>query len=194
MFACVVGCGLALASAESFAAQQEQPKMPYWQDLQTVSVNREAPRTSFIYWQDLQTVSVNREAPRTSFMTYDDREAALSGKYENSRFYRLLNGTWKFLYSDSHRRLPADVTSATADLAGWCDIQVPGNWEVQGHGVAIYTNQWFEFKASDPQPPLLPDDIPVGVYRREIDIPAEWLQTRDQVGCLCLYQRAGSGI
>ena len=90
-----------------------------------------------------------------------------------------LNGTWKFLYSDSHRRLPADVTSATADLAGWCDIQVPGNWEVQGHGVAIYTNQWFEFKASDPQPPLLPDDIPVGVYRREIDIPAEWLQTRD---------------
>ena len=159
MFACVVGCGLALASAESFAAQQEQPKMPYW--------------------QDLQTVSVNREAPRTSFMTYDDREAALSGKYENSRFYRLLNGTWKFLYSDSHRRLPADVTSATADLAGWCDIQVPGNWEVQGHGVAIYTNQWFEFKASDPQPPLLPDDIPVGVYRREIDIPAEWLQTRD---------------
>ena len=139
MFACVVGCGLALASAESFAAQQEQPKMPYW--------------------QDLQTVSVNREAPRTSFMTYDDREAALSGKYENSRFDRLLNGTWKFLYSDSHRRLPADVTSATADLAGWCDIQVPGNWEVQGHGVAIYTNQWFEFKASDPQPPLLPDEL-----------------------------------
>ena len=48
MFAYVVGCGLPLASSESFAAQQEQPKMPYWQDLQTLSVNREAPRTSFM--------------------------------------------------------------------------------------------------------------------------------------------------
>ena len=105
MFACVVGCGLALASAESFAAQQEQPKMPYW--------------------QDLQTVSVNREAPRTSFMTYDDREAALSGKYENSRFYRLLNGTWKFLYSDSHRRLPADVTSRCRATGKYRDMAWP---------------------------------------------------------------------
>lgn len=25
------------------------------------------------YWQDIQTVSVNREEPRTAFMTYDSR-------------------------------------------------------------------------------------------------------------------------
>ena len=50
------------------------------------------------YWQDIQTVSVNREPPRTAFMTYDSRQSALSGKYENSNFYKLLNGTWKFYY------------------------------------------------------------------------------------------------
>ncbi|KAA5431819.1 hypothetical protein F2Y83_21305, partial [Bacteroides cellulosilyticus] len=51
------------------------------------------------YWQDIQTVSVNREEPRTAFMTYDSRQSALSGEYENSKYYKLLNGTWKFYYS-----------------------------------------------------------------------------------------------
>ena len=41
-------------------------------------------------------------------------------------------------------------------------IQVPGNWEVQGYGVPIYTNHGYEFKALNPQPPQLPEDIPVG--------------------------------
>lgn len=127
------------------------------------------------YWQDIQTVEVNREAPRTAFMTYDDRANAMTGKYENSKYYKLLNGTWKFYYSDSHKNLPADLTATTANLTGWHDITVPGNWEVQGHGVAIYTNHGYEFKASNPQPPQLPDDIPVGTYRREINIPADWM-------------------
>lgn len=127
------------------------------------------------YWQDIQTVAVNREEPRTAFMTYDTRPDALTGKYENSKYYELLNGIWKFYYSDSHRKLPADIISANADIAGWCDIQVPGNWEVQGYGIAIYTNHGYEFKASNPQPPQLPEDVPVGVYRKEITIPEGWL-------------------
>lgn len=128
------------------------------------------------YWQDIQTVSVNREEPRTAFMTYDNRQDALSGKYESSKYYTLLNGTWKFYYSDSHRNLPADAVQPVADMKGWCDIQVPGNWEVQGHGVAIYTNHGYEFKALNPQPPKLPDDIPVGIYRREITVPHDWME------------------
>lgn len=128
------------------------------------------------YWQDIQTVSVNREEPRTAFMTYDNRQDALSGKYESSKFYTLLNGTWKFYYSDSHRNLPADAVQPAADLKGWGEIQVPGNWEVQGHGVAIYTNHGYEFKALNPQPPNLPDDIPVGIYRREITVPQDWME------------------
>ena len=89
------------------------------------------------YWQDIQTVSVNREAPRTAFMTYDTRQAALNGKYENSKYYKLLNGTWKFYYSDSHRNLPADAVQTVAEMKGWNDIQVPGNWEAQGYGIPI---------------------------------------------------------
>lgn len=142
----------------------------------SVSVKSNANDNNHLpYWQDIQTVSVNREAPRTAFMTYNDRQTALSGKYENSKFYKLLNGTWKFYYSDSHRNLPEDAVRAVADMKGWNDIQVPGNWEVQGHGVPIYTNHGYEFKALNPQPPQLPEDIPVGIYRREITVPDDWM-------------------
>ena len=62
------------------------------------------------YWQDIQTVSVNREEPRTAFMTYDSRQSALSGEYENSKYYKLLNGTWKFYFVDSYKKLPDNIT------------------------------------------------------------------------------------
>ena len=37
-----------------------------------------------------------------------------------------------------------------------------------------YTNHGYEFKPRNPQPPTLPEANPVGVYRRDIDIPADW--------------------
>ena len=39
------------------------------------------------YWQDIQVVAVNKEAPRSSFMSYEDRATALSSRYEKSPFY-----------------------------------------------------------------------------------------------------------
>lgn len=130
------------------------------------------------YWQDIQTTSINREAPRTAFMSYDTREAALTSKYERSPYYMLLNGVWKFYFVDSYKQLPSDITSPTTSTDSWSDIKVPGNWEVQGHGTAIYTNHGYEFQPRNPKPPQLPEANPVGVYRRDIEIPAAW-QGRD---------------
>lgn len=126
------------------------------------------------YWQDIQVVAVNKEKPRSSFMSYPDRTTALSSRFEKSPYYSLLNGTWKFFFVDSYKDLPANITDPSVSTASWNDITVPGNWEVQGHGVAIYTNHGYEFKARNPQPPLLPEANPVGVYRRDIEIPAGW--------------------
>lgn len=126
------------------------------------------------YWQDIQVISVNKEAPRSSFMTYGDRATALTARYENSPYYQLLNGTWKFYFVDSYRQLPAGITDPSTDTSNWADITVPGNWEVQGFGTAIYTNHGYEFKPRNPQPPLLPEATPVGVYRRDFTIPDGW--------------------
>lgn len=127
------------------------------------------------YWKDVRVVEVNKEAPRTTFMTYDNATDALTYKYENSKYYQLLNGTWKFYFVDGYKSLPADITSANVDVSGWADINVPGNWELQGYGEAYYVNQPYEFAPINPVPPILPEENPVGVYRRDIEIPAEWM-------------------
>ena len=126
------------------------------------------------YWKDLNVISVNKEKPRTEFMSFTDRSAALSKKFEQSPFYQSLNGTWKFFYVDSQVDLPAGITAADVNTSSWSDIKVPGNWEIQGHGVPIYLNHGYEFKARNPQPPLLPEATPVGVYRRDFEVPAAW--------------------
>ena len=132
-----------------------------------------AEDTKLPYWKDIQTVAVNKEYPRTAFMTYDNRNQALTGEYENSPYYKLLNGTWNFYYADTYKDLPANIEQPDANIA-WKEIKVPGNWEVQGYGVAIYTNHGYEFKPRNPQPPQLPEANPVGVYQRDIEIPADW--------------------
>lgn len=131
------------------------------------------------YWRDMNVLSVNKEKPRTSFMSYNDRESALSSKYENSNYYKLLNGVWKFYYTEDDRKAPSNITDSDVDISNWSNIKVPGNWEVQGFGYPIYINHGYEFQPRNPKPPTLPDYSPMGVYRRDIDIPADWLKDRD---------------
>lgn len=126
------------------------------------------------YWRDMNVVAVNKEAPRSSFMTYADKSQALTGKYEASPYYKSLNGVWKFIYADNDTKLPANVTADNADASSWSDIKVPGNWEVQGFGDAIYTNTVYDFKPRNPNPPELPDEVPVGVYQRKFEVPSDW--------------------
>ena len=90
------------------------------------------------YWQDVSTVEVNREAPRTEFVTYTSEEKALTRDFSSSENYQLLNGNWKFLYTDSYLEVPASVTDPATDDSSWNEIKVPGNWELQGYGTAIY--------------------------------------------------------
>lgn len=126
------------------------------------------------HWRDMNVLQVNKEKPRTTFMTYNDRAAALTGEYEQSKFYQLLNGTWKFYYTEDDRNAPKNITDADTDTSGWADIKVPGNWEVQGFGSPIYINHGYEFQPRNPNPPHLPDYSPMGVYRRDIEIPSDW--------------------
>ncbi len=151
LFKCLIGAAVCVFSTQVLHA--EDTKLPYW--------------------KDIQTVAVNKEYPRTAFMTYDNRNQALTGKYENSPYYKLLNGTWNFYYVDTYKDLPANIEQPGANIA-WKEIKVPGNWEVQGYGVAIYTNHGYEFKPRNPQPPQMPETNPVGVYQRDIEIPADW--------------------
>lgn len=126
------------------------------------------------YWKDVKVCAVNTVAPHADFMVYPNAQQAATRQYEKSSFYRSLNGKWQFIYVDKYADLPADATTASGGTVKWGQINVPGNWELQGHGVAIYTNHGYEFQPKNPTPPLLPEATPVGVYRRTFSIPADW--------------------
>ena len=138
-----------------------------------VSLNGRAQST-IPYWQDINVTAVNVEPTATEILGFPTREAAVKGQLEQSPNYRSLNGKWKFLYSPSHRNVPESAVADGTDVSTWSDIIVPGNWEVQGFGDPIYVNIPYEFQPTDPEPPLLPDDIPTGVYRTEFEVPADW--------------------
>ena len=127
------------------------------------------------YWQDVEVVEVNKEYPRTSFMTFDNKTNALSKRFEESKYYHTLNGTWKFYFVEGYKQLPENLIDPSVSTKDWKDIKVPGNWEVQGFGTAIYTNHGYEFKPKNPKPPTLPEMNPVGVYRRDINVTTEML-------------------
>ncbi len=133
------------------------------------------------YWKDVNVVQVNKEQPRTQFMTYNSKEEALNNRFEESKFYISLNGTWDFYFVDGYKQLPENITDPKATIDGWKTIKVPGNWEIQGFGTPLYVNHPYEFVERDPKtrfpkmaPPYLPEQNPVGVYKKEIEIPQDW--------------------
>src|SRR3712207_7701239 len=81
------------------------------------------------YWQDVNVTGVNTERPRTDFMVYELLNNAATQRYENSRCYQSLNGTWKFLYVDAYKQLPEGVTQPTYNTASWANITVPRSEE-----------------------------------------------------------------
>ena len=138
------------------------------QEHRVISELRETP-----YWQDVNVVKVNKEYPRTQFMTYDNEQEALGTRFDESKYYIPLNGTWKFYFVEGYKQLPENITDSLVSMEGWSDINVPGNWEMQGFGMPIYVNHPYEFVERDPKtrlptmaPPYLPEENPVGVYRR----------------------------
>ena len=48
-------------------------------------------------WENPAIVDQNKEKPHASFMLFDKKEDVAKDDYSRSRFYRSLNGTWKFL-------------------------------------------------------------------------------------------------
>lgn len=92
---------------------------------------------------------------------FDSAKDAVSKDMEQSPNYSSLNGVWDFRYYDSVQDMLADPDKAPTA------IKVPGNWEVQGFGTAVYVNHPYEFRPRNPQPPQLPDRIPTGVYSRK---------------------------
>ncbi|KAK0656976.1 family 2 glycosyl hydrolase [Cercophora newfieldiana] len=86
----------------------------------------------------------------------------------------LLNGQWHFHYAPTPLEAPEPFPAAggtTSSDKGWTTIQVPGHWQLQGHGIPHYTNVQYPFPVC---PPFAPTEDPTGTYRRTFHVPSSW--------------------
>jgi beta-galactosidase len=129
-------------------------------------------RASLPDWEDPAMVGRNKQPPHAWYIPYPDVRAAVAAQTDTSPLVRSLNGTWKFRYVDRVSDRPVGFERDGYDVSRWDDIAVPGNWEVLGWGVPIYTNITYLFV---PNPPYVPHTAnPVGSYRRSFTVPDTW--------------------
>ncbi|GAB1310662.1 Beta-galactosidase (Lactase) [Madurella fahalii] len=91
----------------------------------------------------------------------------------------LLNGQWDFHYTLSPLKAPKPTAASSEPQAdelpakhdGWTAIQVPGHWQLQGHGIPHYTNVQYPIPVC---PPYVPTENPTGTYRRTFRVPSSW--------------------
>lgn len=125
-------------------------------------------------WDNPQVTGVNKLKPHSTLFPWKSLDEALKGDRESSTNFLSLNGKWSFNYSENPGSRPSDFYKPGYDVSEWKQINVPGNWELQGFGLPIYVNINYEW-TKNPNPPGIPHDHnPVGSYRRTFSLPADW--------------------
>ena len=147
-------------------------------------------------WADPGVLSRNQEPAHAAFFAFESCEAALTARKESSARFVSLNKKWKFQWRRSAKALRKEnitqLTAASLDDAEWGDIDVPGNWELLGHGFPICA-QGDSTSGPGHAPRTLADkgaltevvDNPVGIYRTTFELPPAFVQARDD--CCILH-------
>lgn len=110
----------------------------------------------------------NKMPCRTYCVPYADKEAASNVDLLKERYFstmvRLLNGEWDFVYYGKVSEMPNEFDT---DKVQFAKFPVPGDWQRNGVENPNYLNTRYQFFMN---PPHIPKDIPVAVYRTKIDI------------------------
>jgi beta-galactosidase len=122
-------------------------------------------------WENPQVFATNKLPAHIPLIPFTDPDTALRGDRDESPYFQLLNGEWRFYYAENPGAVPEGFCQIDAASAGWDTITVPGNWTMQGYDKPIYTNVKLPIP---PTPPCVPVDNPTGIYQRTFTVPAKW--------------------
>lgn len=117
-----------------------------------------SPKSYMTFHEDPTKLHIGTLPDHCYFIPFGKEQDAFAER-ERSRFFELLNGEWDFAYYDSIVDMPDDFINADFPAK----LTVPSNWQLHGYDKAQYTNVCYPIPYD---PPYVPDDIPVGVYRR----------------------------
>lgn len=135
-------------------------------------------------WESPELIALNKEQPKAYFFSFEDINSARKVLPENSKYWKSLNGEWKFQWSADPSSRPADFYKPSYNVSDWDNIEVPSSWNVYGiqkngdlkYGVPIYVNQPVIFQHA-----VKVDDWRGGVMRTP---PVNWTtyKHRNEVG------------
>ena len=139
-------------------------------------------------WQNPSALGEQKIPPHAYVWPYATRKAAAEGDYTRSPYYLSLNGKWKFHWSKNPDERPQAFFDPAFYTGNWTEMEVPGSWQRQGYGTAIYVNETYEFDAPlfgfRKHPPFVPSRYnEVGSYRRTFTVPEGWKERRVVLCC-----------
>lgn len=124
-------------------------------------------------WENPQVVGRNKQPAHFILLPYADIKTALIGDHNQSPFFRLLNGDWKFLFAPTPGAAPEGFYRLDYDTRGWDTIPVPSNWQLHGYGIPRYLSADYAFDKSNP-PHVQEETNETGLYRTAFNIPESW--------------------
>ncbi|MDB5157255.1 MAG: hypothetical protein JWR50_1962 [Mucilaginibacter sp.] len=133
--------------------------------------------------EDPENIGINKEADHATLMPYSNLVEALKANRHASSLAMSLNGMWKFNWVDWPQKRPVNFYKTNYDVSKWKDIKVPSSFQVQGYGTPDYSNFTLIFDSDYPRVMTEPTNKkyttvhernPVGSYRRDFDVPANW--------------------
>jgi beta-galactosidase len=156
---------------------------------QSIAANQLILRFGIDYPAEIENpecLGINKEPYHATLMPYATLQEALTANRRVSTYARSLNGQWKFNWVPTPDKRPVDFYKSDYDVSKWNDILVPSNWEVQGYGTPFYRNMGYTIKKDFPHIMSEPEEKytaykernPVGSYRRDFDLPADWKDRR----------------
>lgn len=135
-----------------------------------------------ITWLDKpQIFGVNKLKPHSDFVAYKNQKEVEEKK---SSFYQMLNGTWKFHYSNNASERPVNFFKDISLCEN--DIEVPSHIEISGYDQIHYINTMYPWEGWEYRRPPVAEDgndqpgifsaaqyNPVGSYVKTFDLSDE---------------------
>ncbi|TNJ46590.1 DUF4981 domain-containing protein [Tamlana fucoidanivorans] len=123
-------------------------------------------------WENPLVNYINKLPAHATFYNFDNEVQALLGDRTKSSYYKSLNGNWKFKWVATPNDASNNFQNLDFKSKDWDTIAVPGNWEMKGYGIPIYTNSTYPFFSDFPY--INKHDNPVGHYITTFSINENW--------------------
>ena len=130
-----------------------------------------------------EVFGINKLPPRaTSWPSSNFTIGQKALLYDIDDWRMCLNGPWQYRRQPQPLDNPDNFFNPDFDTSDWETVNIPCNFELQGHGTPIYTNSVYPFAVNPPhvmgEPPeswtAYKDRNPVHACRRTFTIPGSW--------------------